>query len=199
MRTGQPTYRVSHLLLAASCLALAQENTSLSSSFALIPCSNPFSHNRYRHHGFVHHRCCCQGCFHPCPAHREVMNKKWRVGQEGGGRLSALDGPLRAYMCHSRTKPEMAHVHKTWAYPAHGGVMRCTILCRPASARAMQSPPRGYILMKHESNQGMSCHAVLLIQALPSPISSNSTSLHEVQGQQAKTFMAAAAAAVSVE
>jgi hypothetical protein len=53
--------------------------------------------------------------------------------------------------------------------------------------------------MKHESNQGMSCHAVLLIQALPSPISSNSTSLHEVQGQQAKTFMAAAAAAVSVE
>jgi len=38
---------------------------------------------------------------------------------------------------------------------------------------------------------------MLLIQRIPSIHQTNSTSLHEAQGLQAKTFMAAAAAAVT--
>ena len=38
-------------------------------------------------------------------------------------------------------------------HPAHGGVMLCTVQCRPASACARKSPPRGCTLKKQDKTR----------------------------------------------
>ena len=38
-------------------------------------------------------------------------------------------------------------------HPAHGGVMLCTVQCRPASACAKKSPPRGCTLKKQDKTR----------------------------------------------
>ncbi len=40
-------------------------------------------------------------------------------------------------------------------HPAHGGVMLCTVQCRPASACARKSPPRGCTLMKQDKGESL--------------------------------------------
>jgi len=53
----------------------------------------------------------------------------------------------------------MPYVRKDWfkctrpEHPAHGGVMLCTVQCRPASACARKSPPRGCTLKKQDKTR----------------------------------------------
>jgi hypothetical protein len=44
-------------------------------------------------------------------------------------------------MCQSRTTPRDDKCIRP-EHPAHGGVMLCTVQCRPAAACARKSPPR---------------------------------------------------------
>ena len=50
----------------------------------------------------------------------------------------------------SRTTPRDWFKCTRPEHPAHGGVMLCTVQCRPASACARKSPPRGCTLKKQD-------------------------------------------------
>ena len=52
-------------------------------------------------------------------------------------------GRAGQYMCKSRTTPRDWIKCTRPEHPAHGGVMLCTVQCRPASACARKSPARG--------------------------------------------------------
>jgi len=54
-------------------------------------------------------------------------------------------------------------------HPAHGGVMLCTVQCRPASACARNSPPRGCTLKKQDKTRQetfMPCSEIILGEAI---------------------------------
>ena len=56
-------------------------------------------------------------------------------------------------MCKSRTTPRDWFKCTRPEHPAHGGVMLCTVQCRPASACARKSPPRGCTLKKQDKTR----------------------------------------------
>jgi len=56
-------------------------------------------------------------------------------------------------MCKSRTTPRDWFKCTRPEHPAHGGVMLCTVQCRPASACARNSPPRGCTLKKQDKTR----------------------------------------------
>jgi len=63
------------------------------------------------------------------------------------------------YMCKSRTTPRDWFKCTRPEHPAHGGVMLCTVQCRPASACARKSPPRGCTLKKQDkTRKGLEAH-----------------------------------------
>jgi len=57
------------------------------------------------------------------------------------------------YMCKSRTTPRDWFKCTRPEHPAHGGVMLCTVQCRPASACARKSPPRGCTRKKQDKTR----------------------------------------------
>ena len=57
------------------------------------------------------------------------------------------------YMCKSRTTSRDWFKCTRPEYPAHGSVMLCTVQCRPASACARKSPPRGCTLKKQDKTR----------------------------------------------
>ena len=57
------------------------------------------------------------------------------------------------YMCKSRTTPRDWFNCTRPEHPAHGGVMLCKVQCRPASACARKSPPRGCTLKKQDKTR----------------------------------------------
>jgi len=57
------------------------------------------------------------------------------------------------YMCKSRTTPRDWFKCTRPEHPAHGGVMLCTVQCRPASACARKSPSRGCTLKKQDKTR----------------------------------------------
>ena len=56
-------------------------------------------------------------------------------------------------MCKSRTTPRDWFKCTRPEHPAHWGVMLCTVQCRPASACARKSPPRGCTLKKQDKTR----------------------------------------------
>ena len=68
------------------------------------------------------------------------------------------------YMCKSRTTPRDWFKCTRPEHPAHRGVMLCTVQCRPASACARKSPPRGCTLKKQDKTRQEPHNAPRLVQ-----------------------------------
>ena len=91
-----------------------------------------------------HHRREGQADQPPVPFHMVtlyLLGVFTRCEVEGWMLLSSRTTPRDWFKC---TRPE---------HPAHGGVMLCTVQCRPASACARKSPPRGCTLKKQDKDK----------------------------------------------